>query len=174
MLKTSLITLLSVFTVVNQPTTLQLIEEQLEKVIMIHCVEYEQGSGVNGGLKDVQIAYTGNNTVDAKKDSGFYYIQGTYTFDKYTNVNTQVFGNLPNQSYSKSSSTSYLAKVKQVLDDYRVQEIVIIEDPRKFDFASFDYESFKTTSDMLYPEVLFREKVRKEEPENKKDKKKKD
>lgn len=142
----------------SQPSVLQLIEEQIESVIMIHCVEYEQNSKNGGQITNVNVVYTGNNTIDAVKDSGFYFVYGSYTYDKYTEVNNQVFGNIPNQAVNKSGSTAYIAKVKEVLDEYRVQEIIIIENQAEFDFNKFNYEGLKSRSDMLYPEVIRRPK----------------
>ncbi len=144
-----------------QPSVLQLIEEQIESVIMVHCVEYEKDSKSSGQITNVNIVYTGNNTIDAVKDSGFYFVYGSYTYDKYTEVNNQMFGNIPNQAVNKSSSTAYVAKVKEVLDEYRVQEIIIVENQSEFNFSKFNYEGLKSRSDMLYPEVVRRPKSKK-------------
>lgn len=172
-MKLLLTSLFSMAMIVNQPSTLQLIEEQVESVLMIHCPEYEKGSKVGEHFTDITISYMGNSTIDAKKDSSFYYVFGTYTFDKYTNVNNQIFGEFNGQSFTSSGSTSYLAKIKQVLDDFRVQEVIVIKDPAEFDFASFNFDELSKTSDMLFPEVIHRDvKDKKKDEEKEKDKKK--
>ena len=150
------ISVFAVLLTICQPTTLQLLEEQVEYVLMSHCAEYEKGSNVGVQLRDVNITYTGNSTIDAKGDSSLYYVLGSYTYDKYTVVNNQIFGEYNGRSFNKSGSTTYLAKVKSVLDEFRVQEIIIIDNPAKFDFANFEYEDLRARSNMLFPEVLHR------------------
>ena len=152
----------------SQPSTLMLIEEQIEAVLMVHCVEYEIDQKAGGHLTDVNVVYTGNNTIDAVMDSGFYFVYGSYTYERFTQVNNQMFGTLNGQSTNKAGSTSYLAKVKPVLDEYRVQEIVIVKEPSEFDFAKFNYKSLKEKNDMIFPEV-----IRRSVSKSKKDKKKK-
>lgn len=157
---------------------LTLMEEAIEAILIRMVSEYETNQKFQGTISNTSVVYTGNTTIDAAvdKDSTFYFVYGSYSFDKYTNVNVNL-GDLPlggNQNFNSSGSTTYLAKLKEVFDEYRVQEIIIIDDPDNFNFDSFDFEELKSSNDLFFPEVIYREKERSENnSKDKKDKKKK-
>lgn len=158
-MKTLLLTGLFLSSTLYQPTKLQLIEEALDRVLMTHSVNYERGNKMEGKLADVTYSYTGNTVIDARKDSLFYLVYGTYTFSKHTYVQTPnpFNGGMTGKSYNNSGSRSYVAKVKEVLDDYRVQEILVIEEPEKFDFEKAVYDSLKLTHDWIYPGAVYQD-----------------
>jgi hypothetical protein len=141
----------------NQPSKLQLIEEALDRVLMTHSINYERGNKLEGKIADVTLTYTGNTVIDAKEDSLFYLVYGTYTFAKYTYVQATnpITGVSNGRSYNSNGSRSYVARVKSVLDDYRVQEIIVIDDPGSFKFDSFSYDSLKQTNDWVYPTCVY-------------------
>lgn len=145
------------FSLLAQPTKLQLIEEALDRVLLTHSVNYEKGSKLEGKLADVTITYTGNTVIDAKQDSTYFYVYGTYTFAKYTYVqapNPMNGGNV-GKSYSSNGSRSYMARIKSVLDDYRVQDIIVVDDPETFVFQDAIYDSLKQQADWVYPTVVY-------------------
>lgn len=153
------ILLLSVFSLYSSPqqSKLQLIEEALERVLMTHSITYERGKKIEDKLADVTYTYTGNTVIDAKQDSTYYYVYGTYTFSKYTYVRTPnpLNGGSTSRSYNNNGSRSYVARVKSVLDDYRVQDILVVDDPDKFDFQTEVYDSLKTWCDWVYPTCVY-------------------
>lgn len=140
-----------------QQSKLQLIEEALEHVLMTHSVNYEKGNKLEGKLADVTVTYTGNTVIDASGDSSFYNVFGSYTYAKYTYVQTPnpLTGGTNSKSYNSNGSRAYMARVKSVLDDYRVQEIIVIEDPDQFDFARADFDSLKQVCDWIYPTCVY-------------------
>lgn len=148
-----------------QPTKLQLIEEALDRVLLTHSINYEKGSKV--GLGDVTVTYTGNTVIDARQDTDSlcYYVYGTYTYSKYTYVDAPnpMTGGRVGKSYNTTGSTSYLARVKSVLDDYRVQDIIVVAEPEKFVFADAVYDSLKTTSDWIYPNAIWQSNSKKKD-----------
>lgn len=148
---------LAAFSLLTQPSRLQLIEEALDRVLLTHSVNYEKGDKLEGKLADITVTYTGNTVIDAKQDSTYFYVYGTYTFAKYTYVQAPnpINGGNVGKSYNSSGSRSYLARVKSVLDDYRVQDIIIVDDPEKFVFQDAVYDSLKLTSDWVYPQVVY-------------------
>lgn len=148
---------LALFTVLAQPTKLQRMEEALDRVLMTHSVNYEKGSKLDGKLADVTVTYTGNTVIDAKQDSSFYYVYGTYTFAKYSYVQAPnpLSGGTAGRAFNSNGSRSYVARIKSVLDDYRVQDVLIVDNPEKFDFQSSVYDSLKTSSDWVYPSVVY-------------------
>jgi hypothetical protein len=148
---------LAVFTLLAQPTKLQMMEEALDRVLMTHSVNYEKGNKLDGRLADVTITYTGNTVIDAKQDSSFFYVYGTYTFAKYSYVQAPnpINGGTTGRAFNSNSSRSYVARIKSVLDDYRVQDILVIDNPDKFDFQKSVYDSLKTSSDWVYPAVVY-------------------
>lgn len=156
-MKVFLLAQLAVVTLLAQPTKLQLIEEALDRVLMTHAVNYEKGQKLEGKLADITITYTGNTVIDAKQDSSFYYVYGTYTFAKYSFVQTPnpISGGTSSRSFNSTGSRSYVARIKSVLDDYRVQDILVVDEPEKFDFSACIYDSLKSTSDWVYPAVVY-------------------
>ncbi|MBK9190608.1 MAG: hypothetical protein IPM77_03390 [Crocinitomicaceae bacterium] len=140
-----------------QPSKLQLIEEALDRVLLTHSINYEKGNKLEGRLADVTITYTGNTVIDAKQDSLYYFVYGTYTYAKYSYIQAPnpISGGTTGKSYSSNGSRSYVARVKSVLDDYRVQDIVVVDDPEKFDFQNSIYDSLKVYSDWVYPTAVY-------------------
>lgn len=149
----------------NQPSKLQLIEEALDRVLLTHSINYEKGNKLEGKLVDVTITYTGNTVIDAKQDSLYYFVYGTYTFAKYSYIQAPnpINGGTTGKSYSSNGSRSYVARIKSVLDDYRVQDIVVVDDPEKFDFQNTVYDSLKLTSDWVYPTTVYQSSSKKKE-----------
>lgn len=151
----------------SQPSKLQLIEEAVDRVLMTHSIAYEKGNKLEGKLADITVTYTGSTTIDAKQDSTVYYVYGSYTWAKYTYIQPpNVFADgptIPGKSNNTNGSTSYVARVKSVLDDYRVQEIVVIGNPEKFDFQSAGFDSLKTVCDWIYPTLVYQSKDKKKE-----------
>ena len=143
-----------------EPSKLQLMEEAIDRVLMTSCVGYEKGQGLDGKLSDITITYTGMTTIDARQDSLVYYVYGNYTFSKYSYVRTPniLTGGTTGQAYTTSGSTTYVAKMKSVLDEYRVQEIVVVNKPDKFDFITMQFDSLKLASDWIYPSVRYHKK----------------
>lgn len=148
-----------------QPSKLQLMEEAVDRVLMTHGVNYEKGDKLEGKLADVNITYTGNTTIDASQDSTNYFVYGTYTYNKNSYVQApNIFtGGTSGKTYNSSGSTTYIARVKSVLDDYRVQEIIVIDEPDKFDFQSSNFDSLKVSSDWIYPTVVYQTNSKKKE-----------
>lgn len=154
---------LAAFTLLAQPTKLQMMEEALDRVLMTHSVNYEKGNKMDGKIADVTITYTGNTVIDAKQDSLYYYVYGTYTFTKYSYVQAPnpLNGGTAGRAFNSSSSRSYVARIKSVLDDYRVQEVLVIEDPDRFDFSKSVYDSLKTQCDWAYPTLVYQSGTKK-------------
>lgn len=153
----------ALLTLLAQPTKLQLIEEALDRVLLTHAVNYERGNKLEGRLADVSVTYTGNTVIDAKQDSTYYFVYGTYTFAKYSYVQAPnpLNGGTSSKSFSSNGSRSYVARIKSVLDDYRVQDILVVDEPDKFDFAGCIYDSLKTTADWVYPTVVYQSGTKK-------------
>lgn len=144
-------------TFLAQSTKLQMMEEALDRVLLTHSVNYEKGNKMDGKLADVTITYTGNTVIDAKQDSLYYYVYGTYTFSKYSYVQAPnpLNGGTAGRAFNSSGSRSYVARIKSVLDDYRVQDILVIEDAENFDFQTARYDALKTQCDWVYPTVVY-------------------
>jgi hypothetical protein len=150
-----------------QPSKLQLMEEAVDRVLLTHSVAYEKGSKLDAKLGDVTVTYTGSTTIDAKQDSLVFYVYGSYTWSKYTYVQTPNLLNggqtTTGRTHNSTGSTSYVARVKSVLDDYRVQEIVVVDKPEDFDFQTADFETLKAGSDWIYPTLLYQPREKKKE-----------
>jgi len=141
-----------------QSGTLQLIEEAVDRVLMTNSMAYEKGNKeLEGKLADITFTYTGTTTIDARQDSTVFYVYGSYTFAKYSYVQAPniLTGSTSGKSYNSSGSRAYVAKIKSVLDDYRVQEIVVVDKPDKFDFQTMQFDSLKVVSDWIYPAVHY-------------------
>lgn len=147
----------------NQPSKLQMIEEALERVLMTHSINYERSKNVESRLSDVTYTYTGNTVIDAKQDSLLYVVYGTYTYSKYSYVQAPnpINGGTTGKSFNNTGSRTYIAKVKSVLDDYRVQEILVVEEPDKFDFGTCIFDSLKAHQDWIYPTAVIQSSSKK-------------
>ena len=156
---------LAFLSMMPQTTKLQLIEEALDRVLLTHAVNYEKGHKLDGKLADVTITYTGNTVIDVKQDSTYFYVHGSYTFAKYTYVQAPnpISGGNVNKSYNSNDSRSYVARVKSVLDDYRVQNILVVEDPENFVFQDVVYDSLKLHSDWIYPTAVYQSNGKKKD-----------
>lgn len=148
-----------------QPSKLQLMEEAVDRVLMTHGVAYEKGNKLEGKLADITISYTGNTTIDASQDSTNFYVYGSYTFIKNSYVQApNIFtGGNTGKTYNSDGSTTYIARVKSVLDDYRVQEIIVVDEPEKFDFQTSNFDSLKTVSDWIYPTQVYQSNTKKKD-----------
>jgi hypothetical protein len=151
----------------SQPSKLQLMEEAVDRVLLTHSIAYEKGSKLDSKLGDVTVTYTGSTTIDARQDSLVYYVYGSYTWSKYTYVQApNVFTGgqtTTGRTHNTSGSTSYVARIKSVLDDYRVQEIVVVDKPEEFDFQAADFEVLKAGSDWIYPTLLYQPREKNKE-----------
>jgi hypothetical protein len=158
---TSLLTLF----LLAEPSKLQLIEEAIDRVLLTNIAAYEKGKIFEAKLSDVTITYTGTTSIDAKQDSSVYYVYGSYTFAKYSYIQTPnpLTGTTTGRTNNTNGLRSYIARVKPVLDDYRVQEIIIIDEPDKFQFEFMEYDSLKLTSDWIYPTLVYRRNEKKKE-----------
>lgn len=159
LLLTSLLTLLTL----SQPSKLQLMEEAIDRVLMTNITAYERGKVFEAKLADVTITYTGTTSIDAKQDSSIYYVYGSYTFTKYSYIQTPnpLTGTTNVRTMNSGGSRSYIARVKPVLDDYRVQEIIVVDEPDKFQFEFMEYDTLKAASDWIYPTIVYQKNEKK-------------
>lgn len=156
-MQTFLLTTLLTFLTVAQPSKLQLMEEAIDRVLMTNIAAYEKGKVFEAKLADVTITYTGTTSIDARQDSSIYYVYGSYTFAKYSYVQTPnvLTGTSTGRNYNTNGLRTYVARIKPVLDDYRVQEIIVINEPDKFQFEFMEYDSLKLISDWIYPTIVY-------------------
>ena len=87
-MQTFLLASLLVLITSSQPSKLQLMEEAVDRVLMTNSTAYERGKVFEAKLGDVTITYTGTTSIDAKQDSSVYFIYGSYTFTKYSYIQT--------------------------------------------------------------------------------------
>ena len=162
-MQTLLLTSVLTFFALVQPSKLQLMEEAIDRVLMTNIISYERGKVFEAKLADVTITYTGTTSIDAKQDSLAYFVYGSYTFAKYSYIQTPnpLTGTTSGRTMNSNGSRSYVARVKAVLDDYRVQEIIVIDEPDKFQFEFMEYDSLKVISDWIYPTIVYQSKEKK-------------
>lgn len=162
-MQTFLLTSLLLLTTSSQPSKLQLMEEAIDRVLMTNIMAYERGKVFEAKLADVTITYTGTTSIDAKQDSSVYYVYGSYTFAKYSYIQTPnpLTGTTNGRTVNSGGSRSYVARVKPVLDDYRVQEIIVIDEPDKFQFEFMEYDTLKAVSDWIYPTIVYQKNEKK-------------